>query len=311
MTTLPNKMMPPPSSDRLAQDLAIWFAQRGGAWSGTLAELLTAVRAGSGVGNGLWPESGRELYNHLNAQKATLRSLGVDVLLRDGIPRIVSLRSCSGEPVPSISPSLAPGIDPVPGPPSDFPMLRAEHATPLVGQREAGSSDIVAAHGNPVADEAIRGHLRPAQDLLADHAERIFCVGAAHAGWRGLAAGVLEATIKALGVAPAELVAWLGPSIGPEHFEVGDEVREAFVRSDPDAEVAFTRNARGRWQCDLPGIASARLRRAGIGSVAAEGACVYADAQRFYSYRRDGQCGRMAALIWLAPAEPLKGHRSP
>jgi len=137
------------------------------------------------------------------------------------------------------------------------------------------------------------------------------CVGAAHAGWRGLAAGVLEATIKAFGVAPAELVAWLGPSIGPEHFEVGDEVREAFVRSDPDAEVAFTRNARGRWQCDLPGIASARLRRAGIGSVAAEGACVYADAQRFYSYRRDGQCGRMAALIWLAPAEPLKGHRSP
>ena len=124
-------------------------------------------------------------------------------------------------------------------------------------------------------------------------------VGAAHAGWRGLCAGILEATIGALGLPAGDLVAWIGPGIGPAHFEVGDEVREAFVRTDPAASAAFVRNERARWQCDLAGIAARRLRAAGVASVSVEPACTYAEPQRFYSYRRDGQCGRMAALIWL------------
>ncbi|HUN74422.1 MAG TPA: peptidoglycan editing factor PgeF [Steroidobacteraceae bacterium] len=121
-------------------------------------------------------------------------------------------------------------------------------------------------------------------------------VGAAHAGWRGLAAGVIEAAVRALAVEPRETLAWLGPAIGPAHFEVGDEVREAF-RGAPDS--AFVRNARGRWQCDLPALARGRLRALGVQDVYGGGWCTYADAGRFFSYRRDARCGRMAALIWI------------
>jgi polyphenol oxidase len=123
-------------------------------------------------------------------------------------------------------------------------------------------------------------------------------VGAAHAGWRGLAGGVLEETVRHLGVPAAQLVAWLGPTIGQQHFEVGDEVRAAFVSHDPDAVSAFESNARGRWQCDLYSLARRRLVALGIRDVLGGGWCTYADAARFFSYRRDGQCGRMAALIW-------------
>ena len=125
-------------------------------------------------------------------------------------------------------------------------------------------------------------------------------VGAAHAGWRGLAGGVLEETVRHLGVPAAQLIAWLGPTIGQEHFEVGDEVRAAFVSRDPDAVSAFELNARGRWQCDLYLLARRRLVALGIRDVFGGGWCTYADAARFFSYRRDGQCGRMAALIWIA-----------
>jgi polyphenol oxidase len=123
-------------------------------------------------------------------------------------------------------------------------------------------------------------------------------VGAAHAGWRGLAGGVLEETVRHLGVPAAQLVAWLGPTISQEHFEVGDEVRAAFVLHDPDAASAFEANARGRWQCDLYSLARRRLEALGVRDVSGGGWCTYADATRFFSYRRDGQCGRMAALIW-------------
>jgi YfiH family protein len=123
-------------------------------------------------------------------------------------------------------------------------------------------------------------------------------VGAAHAGWRGLASGVLEQTVRHLGVPAAQLVAWLGPTISQEHFEVGDEVRAAFVSHDPDAASNFEANARGRWQCDLYSLARQRLAAFGIRDVFGGGWCTYADAARFFSYRRDGQCGRMAALVW-------------
>ena len=124
-------------------------------------------------------------------------------------------------------------------------------------------------------------------------------VGAAHAGWRGLAGGVLERTIAQLGVPAAQLVAWLGPTIGQENFEVGDDVRAAFTKDDAGAAAAFEANARGRWQCDLYALARRRLAALGVGDVSGGGWCTYAEESRFFSYRRDGQCGRMAALIWM------------
>jgi len=130
-------------------------------------------------------------------------------------------------------------------------------------------------------------------------------VGAAHAGWRGLAAGVLEETLAALTQASppgTEFLAWLGPAISPAHFEVGQEVREAFVGPDIDAEIAFIDNARGRWQCDLYTLARRALARTGIAEIYGGEHCTYAETQRFYSYRRDGQTGRMASLIWIDSA---------
>ena len=124
-------------------------------------------------------------------------------------------------------------------------------------------------------------------------------VGAAHAGWRGLAGGVLEQTVRAMGVPPAQLLAWLGPTISQPHFEVGDDVRSAFLTHDSEATSAFVANARGRWQCDLYTLARRRLAALGVNSVFGGGWCTYAEADRFFSFRRDGQCGRMAALIWL------------
>jgi YfiH family protein len=125
-------------------------------------------------------------------------------------------------------------------------------------------------------------------------------VAAAHAGWRGLAAGVLEATLARLAVAPAGVIAWLGPAIGAAHFEVGGEVRAAFLAHDAAAAAAFTANTRGRWQCDLNALARRRLSAAGVTAVFGGGWCTYSDPLRFFSYRRAGRCGRMAALIWLA-----------
>ena len=102
-----------------------------------------------------------------------------------------------------------------------------------------------------------------------------------------------------LGADPAQLIAWLGPAIGAQHFEVGAEVRNAFLAHDGAAADAFTANARGRWQCDLARLARQRLGRAGVQRVFGGQWCTYADPARFFSHRRDGACGRMAALIWL------------
>jgi purine-nucleoside/S-methyl-5'-thioadenosine phosphorylase / adenosine deaminase len=123
-------------------------------------------------------------------------------------------------------------------------------------------------------------------------------VGAAHAGWRGLAGGVLEATVRAMDTPPAELHAWMGPAIGQAHFEVGEEVRAAFLAADAGAGSAFIANDRGRWQCDLYALARRRLARLGVTSVHGGGRCTFSDPGRFFSYRRDGRCGRMVALIW-------------
>jgi copper oxidase (laccase) domain-containing protein len=103
-----------------------------------------------------------------------------------------------------------------------------------------------------------------------------------------------------MGGDPAELLAWLGPAIGPDEFEVGDEVRADFLAWDRAAAEAFHGNPRGRWQCDLYRLARQRLKAAGVTAIYGGGLSTAADPARFFSYRRDGQCGRMAALIWLA-----------
>jgi len=122
-------------------------------------------------------------------------------------------------------------------------------------------------------------------------------IGAVHAGWRGLAAGVIEAAIAAIPVPAQALQAWLGPAISQPAYEVGDEVRAAFVGDDPDAAAAFLRNDRGRWQADLYGLARRRLVLAGVTSVHGGGWCTSGDAARFFSHRRDGRTGRMATLV--------------
>ncbi len=126
-------------------------------------------------------------------------------------------------------------------------------------------------------------------------------IGVAHAGWRGLAGGVLEAAVAAFDCQPADLLAWLGPAIGPAAFEVGDEVRAAFAGTDPGAAAAFTANSRGRWQADLAGLARRRLAQAGVSRVHGAPDCTHTDAGRYFSHRREAPCGRMASLIWLAP----------
>ncbi|HEV2221349.1 MAG TPA: peptidoglycan editing factor PgeF [Casimicrobiaceae bacterium] len=133
-------------------------------------------------------------------------------------------------------------------------------------------------------------------------------IAAAHAGWRGLAAGVLENTVATMATQPSQLVAWLGPAIGRTAFEVGDEVREALTAGDPGAARAFERRAPGKWLADLEALARRRLARAGVDAVHGGGMCTMSDPSRLFSYRRDRTLGRMAALIWIAaPAGRLLG----
>lgn len=145
--------------------------------------------------------------------------------------------------------------------------------------------------------------------LLADRHGR--CVGAAHAGWRGLAGGVLDATVAAIthggDVRAEDLETWLGPCIGPTAFEVGDEVREAFLRHAPDADRVAGRfrpgQAAGKWWADLAGLARDRLGILGVGRVSGNDSspawCTYSQPSRFFSFRRDRVTGRLAAAIWL------------
>ena len=134
--------------------------------------------------------------------------------------------------------------------------------------------------------------------LLCDRAGT--SVAAAHAGWRGLSAGVLERALGALPGAPKDFIAWLGPAIGPRKFEVGGDVLAAFTGSDPDGATAFEPLREGKWLADLYALARMRLRRAGVSAVFGGGLCTFADPQRFFSHRRDRVTGRHAACIWIA-----------
>jgi YfiH family protein len=135
--------------------------------------------------------------------------------------------------------------------------------------------------------------------LFSDRAGTV--VGAAHAGWRGLAAGVIENTVAAMDVDPADLVAWLGPAIGPDAFEVGADVRDAFLAQDAGAAPAFRDHRPGKWLADLFWLARRRLAALGVKAIHGGGLCTFSDPARFFSHRRDRVSGRMAALVWIQP----------
>jgi hypothetical protein len=183
--------------------------------------------------------------------------------------------------------------------PAEPAWLRQVHGTRVVRLEQGGS--------NPEADAAVTGAknrvcaIRAADCmpvLLVDEGATV--VGAAHAGWRGLASGVIENTVAAMAVPGREVIAWLGPAIGPKVYEVGEEVRSAFLVRDAASEAAFSPTRPGHWLLDLYAVARQRLRACGVERIAGGGYCTYSEPQRFFSYRRDRTTGRMAAFVWLA-----------
>lgn len=145
---------------------------------------------------------------------------------------------------------------------------------------------------------------------VADCVPVLFCdtagtvVAAAHAGWRGLAGGVLENTVQALGIPAPEVLAWLGPGIGPRAFEVGDDVRAAFLQHDAAAAAAFVPRAPGKWLADLYMLARQRLAARGVTRVFGGDHCTFSEPGRFFSWRRERAGGRMAALAWIESRTP-------
>ncbi len=190
-------------------------------------------------------------------------------------------------------------------------LLRARLPQEPKWLRQVHGANVVVADdlaGVPEADASIaRNAGTVCAVMIADCMPVLLCdesgsvVGIAHAGWRGLSSGVIENAVRETGVAPGKLLAWLGPAIGPHAFEVGNDVRDAFVTNDPAAAIAFMPYRQGKWLADLFRLARLRLARCGIDQVFGGGLCSYDNPARFYSYRRDKATGRMAALIWLDP----------
>ncbi len=183
--------------------------------------------------------------------------------------------------------------------PSEPVWLQQVHGTAVLNADAAGSAGPADAAVTRQGDRVLAILVADCMPVLLASADGAV-LGAAHAGWRGLAAGVLEVTVAAMNVEPRGIHAWLGPAIGAQHFEVGEEVRAAFIAHDARAGAAFRANARGRWQCDLALLARQRLAALGLANVAATELCTFDDATNCYSYRRDGRTGRMAALLWRA-----------
>lgn len=190
--------------------------------------------------------------------------------------------------------------------PSEPVWLQQVHGTTVVN---ADRTDCL-----PQADACIaRHHAAVCVVMTADCLPVLLCdkqgsvVGAAHAGWKGLAAGIIEATVRAMNAAPADLIAWLGPAISQQAFEVGDEVRTAFVNADPRAAAAFIppsfkEEGKGegrKWFADIYALARLRLDALGITQICGGNYCTYREREKFFSYRRDGVTGRMGTFIWL------------
>jgi len=181
--------------------------------------------------------------------------------------------------------------------------LRQQHGVTVFHHSPSGGH---AGKTEPAADAQVA--IRPGQVcavLTADCLPVLFSnrsgtrVAVAHAGWRGLAAGILENTVRALQEPPGQLLAWLGPAIGADVYEVGDEVRAEFIRGDQEGAECF-RQKGPRWLFDMYGMARLRLMRSGVADVSGGAYCTYSEPERFFSYRRDGSTGRMASLVWLA-----------
>jgi YfiH family protein len=177
--------------------------------------------------------------------------------------------------------------------------LRQVHGTTVAVEPDAGSE--------PEADAAVTQVAGTVLAILtADCLPVVFAavdgseIAAAHAGWRGLAAGVLEATVAAMQAAPAGLIAWMGPAAGPDAYEIGAEVRDAFIARDPHAVSAFAATRPGHWRVDLYALTRRRLVASGLRADAIHGGglCTISDPARFYSHRRDARTGRMATLAW-------------
>lgn len=183
------------------------------------------------------------------------------------------------------------------GLPGEPRWLQQVHGTTVVIEPAANTTpeaDAAVTHTNGLVCAVLTADCLPVALTTRDGT----ALGLAHAGWRGLAAGVLERTVAALDAPPGDVLAWLGPAISQPAFEVGDEVRDEFVSLDESAAACFAENAAGRWQADLYGLARLRLAAAGVNEVHGGGRCTFAEPDAFFSYRRDGQCGRMATFIY-------------
>lgn len=182
--------------------------------------------------------------------------------------------------------------------PSEPVWLEQAHGTLVANADNAGCL--------PQADACIARHRAAVCVVMtADCLPVLLCdkqgsaVGAAHAGWKGLAAGVVEATVQAMNAAPQNLMAWLGPAISQNAFEVGEEVRAAFVAAHPQAASAFAVGQSGKWLADIYALARLRLNALGITQIYGGNYCTYREREKFFSYRRDGITGRMGTFIWL------------
>ena len=181
-------------------------------------------------------------------------------------------------------------------------------------------TNVVAAEtvSRPVAADAAftRKPGRPCVVMTADCLPVLLCdragtvVAAAHAGWRGLAGGVMGATVARLATPPSELLVWLGPAIGPQAFEVGDEVRAAFLALDAGNAGGFQPSPAGRWLADLYDLARRQLRDLGVTAIYGGDYCTFSEPERFFSYRRENRTGRMATLIWLECVEAFRDGRA-
>ena len=182
----------------------------------------------------------------------------------------------------------------LPGPPR---WLRQVHGTAVAvepgGDEPEADAAVTRTPGTVLA--ILTADCLPVVLAAADGSE----VAAAHAGWRGLAAGVLEATLGAMRTPPARVQAWLGPAAGPQAYEVGAEVFDAFVARDPRAEAAFVATRPGHWRVDLYALARMRLAAAGVTAIAGGDRCTISEPSAFYSHRRDQRTGRMATLAWI------------
>ena len=182
----------------------------------------------------------------------------------------------------------------------------APHWLAQVHGNEVAMVDELAEDANAMADAAVTRKAGRVCTVLTADCMPLFLadewgarVAVAHAGWRGMSSGVIENAVAAMGGVPESLVAWMGPAIGPDAFEVGPEVREAFVASDPGSESAFRAHRPGKFMADLYALARRRLALAGVREIHGGGYCTFNDTDRFFSYRREKRSGRMGAFIWI------------